>query len=421
MSREAENANTDLENLARAVEVWVGDRDGKALTRWLCRELDPGGAPVRLSIGQLLKCLEILAEVKREGRPWPEGCDSQITGLMLTVLRFARPNGGPSMCFDPPGLHTTLAATAEDWADWYRGTGIARVLRWWFDPGHKEHAPPPLPAWSAPNRVLAVLRPDWLATGDFLAIDHRDTRSRCRFELFGAGRSWLGPQWSVPGADTPGSRPKPRVWLTGSSADLAEWSCRAGAIRITRTAMLLRGRRLALLSILVEGPDVPAGPGWSMRLSLPPAIAAAPLEGCRALSLSESKRRGSALVLPIGLPCLPYPTDRGTFQAEHQELTLNQSPKGRRCWLPLLVSWDPARNRKTLNWRILTVSERSKAVPSDRAFAARVSWGRDESYVIYRSLTAPAARAFLGFQTHARFLVGQFTDDGEVKPILSVN
>jgi hypothetical protein len=420
MSRAEANANPDLVDLARAVRIWVGERNGKALTRWLCRELDPGGAPVRLSIARLPKSLEILAEVKRRVGVWPEGCDAQVTGLMLTALRFARPDGVPSMCFDQSGRHTSLAATAAGWADWYHGTGIARVLQWWFDPGRKEHAPPPLPAWSASDRVLAVLRADWLAAGDFLAIDHRDTRSPCRFELFGAGRSWLGPQWIVPGADTPNSQPKPRVWITGSSADLAEWSYRAGSTRITRTALLLRGRRLALLSVLVEGRELPTATGWTMRLSLPPAIAAAPLGGCRAMMLSESKQRGSALVLPIGLPCLSYPTDRGRFQAEGQELTWNQTPTGRRCWLPLLVSWDPARNRKTLHWRILTVSERSRAVPSDRAFAARVSWGRDESYVIYRSLAAPAARAFLGHQTHARFLVGQLTADGEVKPILTV-
>ncbi len=39
-------------------------------------------------------------------------------------------------------------------------------------------------------------------------------------------------------------------------------------------------------------------------------------------------------------------------------LILRQAPSGRRCWLPLLVSWDPERHRKPLSWRVLTVSER---------------------------------------------------------------
>ena len=81
--------------------------------------------------------------------------------------------------------------------------------------------------------------------------------------------------------------------------------------------------------------------------------------------------------LPIGLPCLPYVTDRGRFQLEGRDLVLTQAGDCRRRWLPVLVSWDSARNRKAVNWRVLTVSERSRPVPPDRAFAARVSWGRD--------------------------------------------
>ena len=102
-------------------------------------------------------------------------------------------------------------------------------------------------------------------------------------------------------------------------------------------------------------------------------------------------------------------------------LVLTQAAAGRRCWLPLLVSWDSVRNRKNTAWRVLTVTERSKAVPPARAFAARVSWGRHESYVIYRSLGPPASRAFLGYRTHARFLIGLFTPDGNVTPIVKID
>ena len=49
-----------------------------------------------------------------------------------------------------------------------------------------------------------------------------------------------------------------------------------------------------------------------------------------------------------------------------------------------------------------------------------MSWGRDETYVVYRSLGPPARRAFLGHQTAARFLIGEFDTDGDLKPILTV-
>jgi hypothetical protein len=189
-------------------------------------------------------------------------------------------------------------------------------------------------------------------------------------------------------------------------------------MRVIQSALLLRGRRLALVAVLAES-RAPAGPTSSMRLALPPMVAAAPMEACRGVVLTAPRKRGSVQVLPIGLPCLDYPTDRGRFLVEGRELVLNQAPPGRRCWLPLLVSWDSDRHRKTLRWRVLTVSERARAARGERAFAVRVSWGRDETYVIYRSLGPPTPRAFLGHQTRARFLLGEFTTGGDVKPIVS--
>ena len=126
-------------------------------------------------------------------------------------------------------------------------------------------------------------------------------------------------------------------------------------------------------------------------------------------------------VLPVGLPRLPYETERGSFTEEGREIVLRQRQEGRRCWLPLLASWDPVRNRKGVQWRVLTVSEKSKPCAPETAFAVRVSWGRDDTLVIYRSLGRPAIRSFLGHQTSARFLVGLFDKAGDVKPILKVD
>ncbi len=193
-----------------------------------------------------------------------------------------------------------------------------------------------------------------------------------------------------------------------------------GSARVTRSALLLRGRRLALLSVLAERREPSWDVGPELRLAMPSTVAVGPIKSSRALVLTEPGRRGAAHAVPLALPCRPYPTERGSLRAADRMLILGQAPAGRRCWLPLLVSWDNDRHRKTLDWRVLTVSERSRPVPPDRAFAARVSWGRQETYVIYRSLGPPARRAFLGHQTAARFLVAEFTEDGDLKPILTV-
>jgi hypothetical protein len=409
-----------LEALAGAVATWVEKRDGRKLSRWLNRELGADGVPVRLDVMGWRRCLGLLAEARRDAGGWPPGCEERIAGLVLMGLRFARPDGSPAMQLGGAGRDVPDWVPA-DWADWYRGTDLGRVLHWWFGAKSRrnETAPPPLPTWSAADRVLAVLRPDWTTTGDFLALDHRGAGSPCRFELFGNGRTWLGPEWGE-GVSGPASRPRPSRRLHGGAADLIEWTYRVGQVRVTRSALLLRGRRLALFSVLVEAPEPDPGIQPTLRLAMPPTVAAGPLPGSRALVLAESGRRGAAQAVPIALPCRPYPTDRGSLQAHDGVLALRQAPAGRRCWLPLLVSWDADRHRKTLEWRVLTITERYRPVPADRAFAARVSWGRNETYVIYRSLGPPARRTFLGHQTAARLLVADFTEDGDLKPILTV-
>ena len=93
---------------------------------------------------------------------------------------------------------------------------------------------------------------------------------------------------------------------------------------------------------------------------------------------------------------------------------------GRRCWLPLLVSWDPARNRKTLSWRILTVSERSRAVTAGSGIRRPSELGTRRNLCHLSQPRTTGPRAFLGYQTSARFLIGQFTTDGDFKPIFTV-
>ena len=412
-----------LERLVQAVRSWTEHDDEGKLTRWLRRELDSEGVPIRLAVPDWPRCLDLLAAGRRRRGDWPSGCVEAITGLVVAALRFARPDGSPAMQERATDGRPSVWAS-PDWMQWYRGTGIARVLGWWDGSRSRGagSAPPPLPTWSGDDRVLGMFRPDWKPGGDFLAIDHRDARSPCRLELFGGGRTWLGPDCGEALGDPfgPARRARPSLRVATAAADLFEWRYRVEGWRITRSALLLRTRHLALLSMVVEGGRPGDGVEPTLRLTMAPDVTAGPLKESRTLALTQSGRRGAAHALPIALPCRPYPTDRGSFRAAGRELLLGQAPVGRRCWLPLLVSWDAERQRKPLNWRVLTVSEGSRIVPSDRAFAVRVSWGRDETYVIYRSLGPPARRAFLGHQTTLRFLVADFDEDGDLKPILAV-
>jgi hypothetical protein len=84
------------------------------------------------------------------------------------------------------------------------------------------------------------------------------------------------------------------------------------------------------------------------------------------------------------------------------------------------VSWDTQRNRKPVHWRHLTVTHKWRVSPPEVSSAVRVSFGRNETLLIYRSLGRPGLRAFLGHQSQARFLVGLFSQEGEVEPLLTV-
>jgi hypothetical protein len=189
-------------------------------------------------------------------------------------------------------------------------------------------------------------------------------------------------------------------------------------------ALLLRDRKLAVLAEKLEG-EPPSDEPWEVRFGLPSGVTVEPVPDSRALLFRGTRKGSTAQAIPLALPALPYETERGGFHIQtedtRQRLCLKLQTRGRRCFLPLLVSWDAVRHRKRLHWRVLTVSERAKKCPSEVAFAVRVSWGRSESFVIYRSLAAPAPRAFLGHQTRSKFLLGVFKEDGTVEPLVNVD
>ncbi len=411
-----------LDALQRAIEDWARCGNEQPLTRWLERELDSQGALFRLPISDWHRCVDRLLETRRRARAWPSRWNSPMLRLVKAALWFSRRDGVPVIDFDPstPKIFTGCKGSADRTDPIDPSGDVERVIQSWLSRATSWNSDGTRPDWGGSKRVIEVLRPGWPVTDDFLAVDHRDTESPCRFELFGAGRSWLGPSWEPDAGRVATSAPRPRAWIEAPSGILAEWTYRAGNARVTQSALILRERSLALLSLVVEhraaGPSV-----LGMRVSLPPGIAARPVENCRGVVLNPASHRGSALVLPIGLPSLPYPTERGAFVIENNSLVLNQALAGRRCWLPLLVSWNTPRHRKEVHWRLLSVSEKSRNVTSDRAFAVRVRWSRDETYVFYRSLAKPAPRAFLGHQTTARLLVGLFTRDGAVEPIFTVD
>ncbi len=198
-----------------------------------------------------------------------------------------------------------------------------------------------LPAWAGSKRVLGVLgpggQPRTISWPSIIA-----SRLACRLRALRRrpilARTVVDDLTAAPRRlHTPGRDPGFRARRPA----VAEWSYRAGEARITqicpRSARALAG----LVVVIVENRRVPFHSATGMSVSLAPGSRPRRAKGRAAFFLKPSQRRGSAQVLPIGLPSLPYPTDRGNFIANQDTTRLETSPAGRRCWLPLLVSWDP--------------------------------------------------------------------------------
>ena len=350
-----------LESLARALCAWVRQGNSASLERWFARELGDDGAPIRLSIPDWRQCVRGLAEARHCRPGWSKRVDRQALALLRSLLRFSRPAGTPTTDFDAVELDASYRTSLAQLARAYARSGEARVIGWWLSLPDALHVPPPLPAWSSSRHVLAVLRGGWQKRDDLLVVDHRRREPQTRFELMGSGYSWLGPNWRLTSTVAALSSARPGSWISNSVADLLEWSYRSSGLRCTRTALLLRGRKMALLGDQIDGKDL-RGRSLETEFDLPAGVTAEPIPGCRGLLLRTSSGRATAQVLPVALPAVPYETDRGQFRVldDHSHLTLSCMARGGRCWLPLLVSWDPRRHRKRLSWRVLTVAQDSK-------------------------------------------------------------
>ncbi|GAB6185655.1 hypothetical protein [Thermopirellula anaerolimosa] len=98
----------------------------------------------------------------------------------------------------------------------------------------------------------------------------------------------------------------------------------------------------------------------------------------------------------------------------HSGMTVGRGrSRGRACFLPfvLILPRDDVERRSPPFRRSLTVTERGRVVAADAAVAYRVQLG-SRQWVFYRSLAAPANRAFLGCNFAGESLVGTFGKKG---------
>lgn len=401
--------------LAEALAAWTQHGRGEPLVRLLDRSLDGDGVPRAWPLGTWWPVLDLLAAARRaRSDGWPETLDARAEGLFRAALRFSRPDG--RALWGDAGDESSRGRLLRDWAEWVADPTLGAVVaRWYPGRGSRSKPPgvPPLPAFACADRALAILRPDWSPHGNLIAVDQRLAAGPCQIALVGGGQEWFRDVWK--GAEATG-KARVTAWRTGAFADFLEWTFPTALGRVTRTALLLRGRDLAFL-----GEQVNQRGEAGLRISLGVGVRTRSIEGSRALQLVPGKGP-LARVVPLALGMAPGLGASGVFQESNGVMSYRMAVAGRRAWLPLLVSWGVERARKPLRWQALTVTEKSQICPPDRAVAWRVWWSQTDCLVVYRSLGQPAARAFLGHQTKpsTRFLVAEFDEDGDFRPLLTV-
>lgn len=417
--RASSEGNPPPSDLARAGTRWVDRGDPAPLSRWLDRRLkDREPAPALGGPPDWWAVLDALA-LWFDDRPedWPEPLDRLAETLLGHALRFSRPDG--SAVFESEGRSARRSRLIRFWAARSNDPALETVARWWApERGRAARSaslsPPPLPAWASERRVLAMLRPDWTAQGDLLAVDHAREAPGSLIELRARGRWLLGPEWSVPDGFEPPRAPRRVEWSTDSRSDALEWTVRSGASRITRSAVLFRGSGAALLSEQITG----AGSRLSVSLPLAPGVSASLSDDG---SFCQLKAPGlKAHVLPLTLARSAPGGSSGRLILDGRRLVLGLANPGRAVWVPWLVVWDPKRTRRRPVVRPLTVTSRTRPCAPEQAQAFRVGWGQGlDSLVFYRSLGRPDLRTFLGEQTSARFLLGRFNTSGQFSPLLT--
>ena len=220
---------------SRASKIGSASGNEQSLTRWLERELDSRRGADPPADLRLAGCLEILQAEASRGRAWPAQWSDPVDRLVQATLWFARRDGRPGhrCLIGPPATRPARLDSPRPCVRLDRSqasSGSSSVTAMARDPESLMATTLARARWGDRDRVLDVLRPGWPADGRLPGgRPSRCWKSSSQFELFGAGRSWLGPAWKI---DV--SRPRPRRSATSildrriPPADLAEWSYRAG-------------------------------------------------------------------------------------------------------------------------------------------------------------------------------------------------
>jgi hypothetical protein len=194
----------------------------------------------------------------------------------------------------------------------------------------------------------------------------------------------------------------------------------SGGWKLERQAFLARKDRFLLLADALIGPSGGAAAEIRYRSSLSLASdAALGAAGETREGWISAGGRAAVRAVPLALPEWREEYCHGELTSGEGRLRLAQAALGRRVYAPLWIDLDPARMRRSVTWRRLSVGENLGLAPRDVAVGYRVQVG-GEQWLVYRSLAPVGNRSVLGHNTYADFVCARFMPSGQCKEILAI-
>lgn len=279
--------------------------------------------------------------------------------------------------------------------------------------------------YSAWGRV-AVLRSRWKRKSDKLTVAFG--HSAMQMEL-NSKRSWLSGtiETEIRSNGQPltlGDRWEEICWQSDEEMIYLELQNELADNRglVQRQIAIARKDRLCLLAdavLLEPSAESSAAQRLSHRWSLPLAAGVQyhAAEETREGWLTDGNHRLS--VIPLSMPEWRVQHSHGRLEASGEKLTMNYELPAGRLFQAVLLDLDARRSLKPLTWAPLTVGENLQKVSIDKAMAVRVQLNR-EQFLLYRSLTAPSSRTFVGQNVYADFYWGRFQATGMAESMIMI-
>lgn len=408
-------------------EMEALEADGLLCVAAGIRELMDGEGLVHTSTlthqRSLLACwTRTLTILDRSARRVKRDLREQFEWLTRQSARFTRHDGQQMLNGGRSGAwHDSMWAAAVALDQDPIDRRILSMLSWGEEPKIKSKCRPqelPQPGVYSEWAECGVLSSGWKPTDAKVAFAIHDRELETEWNA--AGRTWFDGEWTwglnVDGRDLEHGPIAEICWHEDSDVEYLELETTFdGGWTVQRQMLMDLQHQFVYVADAILG-DQDADVRASMTLPLAGAVKPAVETATRELTLKS--RKATIDVLPLALPEWRTAKAAGMLTCDAERLTLSQSTRGRRLYLPMFIHLNPHRD-KQLTWRQLTVAANLQIEPPDAACGFRAQFGQFQ-WLFYRSLSQVVPRTLLGQHLNHEFFAGRFQVDGKTEELVAI-